>query len=308
MKLASYTIDGRDRFGIVVDGGVIDLNRRVQSSTLRELIACEPNAVAPYAGESPDHSLSAITLRPPIPDPGMLICIGLNTYSHLEESRALRPDSAPPSRPWTFLRSPRSITGHEQALMTPNASPLHDYEGEIALIIGKYARHVAQDKALDYVFGYSCFNEGSIRDFQLHSPLYTSGKNFPRSGSFGPWIVTADEIADVRNFELTTRVNGDVVQKMKYEDLIFGFAELIAYITSFTELHPGDVIATGTAAGVGAFRRPFFWLSPGDVCEVEVRGIGVLRNKIVEAQGKDRGPVTGNVKANTEEALALLKK
>lgn len=310
MKLASYTIDGHDTFGIVVDDAVIDLGRRVKSPTLRELIATEPAIIAEYAGERPDHALNEITFLPPIPDPGMIICMGLNTYSHLEEFRAMNGPNAPaPAKPWTFLRSPRSITGHQQNLVRPNGSPLYDYEGEIALIIGKHARHVAHDEALDYVFGYSCFNEGSIRDFQLHSPLYTSGKNFPRTGSFGPWIVTADEIADVADLEVTTRVNGSVVQEMKYDDLIFDFADILTYISSFTELHPGDVVVTGTAAGVGAFRQPNLWLTPDDVCEVEVKGIGVLRNTVADAQGKDRGPITrDDPQAAAEEARAALKK
>lgn len=310
MRLASYTIDGRNSFGIVSDSGVIDLGRRVAYAGLREMIAADPKGAAQYAGEAPDHALDAISFLPPISDPGMIICMGLNTYSHLEEARALPGASASiPLKPWTFLRTARSITGHGQNIIRPNGSPLHDYEGEIALIIGKNARHVSEDDALDYIFGYSCFNEGSIRDFQLHSPFYTSGKNFPRSGSFGPWIVTADEIDDINDFHVTTRVNGTVVQTMKYDDLIFGFQKIIAYISSFTELYPGDVIVTGTAAGVGAFRQPNLWLTPGDICEVEVTGIGTLRNPVAEAQGADRGPITRtDPKVAAEEARVFLKK
>jgi 2-keto-4-pentenoate hydratase/2-oxohepta-3-ene-1,7-dioic acid hydratase in catechol pathway len=310
MRLASYTIGGRSTFGIVVDDAVIDLGRRVKWPTLRELIAADPTAAAEYAGERPDYALSEVTLMPPIPEPGMIICLGLNTYSHLREYRELNgADAPPPAKPWVFLRSSRSIAAHGQDLVRPNASPLFDFEGEIALIIGKHARHVPPEKALDHAFGYACFNEGSIRDFQLHSPLYTAGKNFPRSGSFGPWIVTADEIADIGDFSLTTRLNGAVVQEMKYDDLIFGFPEMISYISSFTELHPGDVIVTGTAAGVGGMRKPPLWMVPGDNIEVEVTGLGVLRNKVVDAQGSDRGPITcDDPAAAVEAARALMKK
>ena len=307
MKLLSYAIEGRDTFGLVEGDGVIDLGRRVASPTLRALIADEPDAIAAHAGERPDHDIGAITFRPPIPDPGMIICLGLNTHSHLVEARAMNPDARAPAKPWTFMRSPRSITGHNQNLLRPNGSPLFDYEGEIALVIGKHARHVTRENALDHVFGYSCFNEGSIRDYQLHSPLYTSGKNFPRTGSFGPWIVTADEVTDVTDLRVTTRLNGAVLQEMGYDDLIFGFADILCYVTSFTELHPGDVIVTGTAAGVGAFRQPNVWLTPGDICEVEVKGIGVLRNTVADAQGRDRGPVTrDDPEAAAAEARAAL--
>lgn len=293
MKLLSYAVDGRETFGIVTDAGVIDLGRRVRARTLRELIATAPETIGDHAGEPADHDLADISFLPPITDPGMIICLGLNTYSHLEEYRARNgADAPPPGKPWVFLRMARTVTGHGQELIRPNASPLLDYEGEIALIIGKRARHVTPEEALDVIFGYSCFNEGSVRDFQVHSPLYTAGKNFPRSGSFGPWIVTADEIADVRDFRLTTRLNGEVVQEMRYDDLIFGFAESIAYISSFTELEPGDVIVSGTPAGVAIMREPQLWLKAGDMCEVEVSGIGTLRNIVADARGRDRGPVT----------------
>lgn len=310
MKLISYTIDGRDAFGIVSGNGVIDLSMRVTSPTLRALIANESEVLATYAADTPDHSLDEITFLPPIPEPGMIMCLGLNTWSHLEEVR-LRSgkEAAPPPKPWTFLRTSRSMTGHRQPLLLPNASPLFDYEGEIALVIGRRGRHLTPDNALDHVLGYSCFNEGSIRDFQMHSQLYTAGKNFPRSGGFGPWIVTADEVGDVRDLALTTSVNGTVVQEMRYDDLIFGFGEALAYISSFTDLEPGDVIVSGTGAGVGAMREPLLWLGDGDTCDVEINRVGTLSNTVAIAQGRDRGPVTRtDAPAAYDEAIAAMKK
>lgn len=310
MKLISYAVDGRETFGIVVGDGVIDLGSRVASPNLRMLIADEPDVIRKHADAAPDHRLDAIRFLPPIPEPGMLICLGLNTWSHLEEVRVRQGQEAPPpDKPWVFLRTARSMTGHREPLMLPNGSPLFDYEGEIALIIGKRARHLTPENALDHIFGFSCFNEGSIRDFQMHAPLYTAGKNFPRSGSFGPWIVTADEIGDVRDLTLTTRVNGTVVQEMRYDDLIFGFGEALAYISSFTDLEPGDVIVSGTAAGVGAMRDPPLWLRDGDVCEVEVDRIGTLVNRVAMASGRDRGPITReDAQAARAESLAAMQK
>ena len=243
--------------------------------------------------DEPDCAVADIEFRPVIPNPGMIMCVGLNTDSHLAEFRRSRgSDAPPPAKPWLFLRLPRSFTGHDQPIEKPNISPLHDYEGEIALIIGKPGRHISRKDALSHIAGYSCCNEGSIRDFQLHSPLYAAGKNFMRSGSFGPWMVTADEFDSPESLSVVTRVNGTVVQEMPYSDLIFKFDELISYISILTELLPGDVIVTGTGAGVGIMRRPQLWLKNGDICEVEVAGVGTLRNEIVEAAGANRSAET----------------
>lgn len=309
MKLASYRANGKESFGLIVGNGVVDLRSRLDGvADLKSLLGRGIDDLAGYSVLTADHALEDIEFLPVIPNPGMIMCMGLNTHSHLQEFRERRglPDAPPPPKPWLFMRSPRSVTGHGQALEKPNASPLFDYEGEIALIIGKFGRHIRREEALGHVAGYSCFNEGSIRDFQIHSPLYTAGKNFPRSGSFGPWLVTADEVGSPGALSVTTRLNGEVVQMMPYDDLIYGFEEMIEYISSFTELHPGDVIVTGTGAGVGAMRDPKLWMKAGDICEIEVAGVGTLRNHVEEAQGVHRGPLTRiDAAAVYEEAIAL---
>lgn len=304
MKLASYQINNKDSFGIVTDEGIIDLSSRVEGgiTDLKSLIDHGLQGLEQIALEvKPDYALEEVSFLPVIPNPGIILCVGLNTQSHFDEvGEALGIFNDKPEQPWLFTRSARAQVGHGQTLEKPNGSPLYDYEGEIAVIIGKKGRFVTEDDALDYVAGYSCFNDGSLRDFQMHSPLFTSGKNFPRSGGFGPWLVTTDEISSPESLHLTTRVNGEVVQEMPYSDLLFTFPQLISYISQFTELLPGDVIVTGTAAGVGVLRQPPLMLQHGDICEVEVSGVGTLVNPVADAQGENRAPVT---RANVDEVL-----
>ncbi len=188
-----------------------------------------------------------------------------------------------PAHPWLFVRFAASQTGHGQALLRPPESPQFDYEGELAVIIGKPAHRVSAAAAMGYVAGYSCFNDGSVRDFQRHSSQFTAGKNFLRSGSLGPWLVTADEIPDPSTLSLQTRLNGQVMQAAGIDDLLFSVPALIEYITTFTRLEPGDVIATGTPGGVGVARQPPVFMTAGDVVEVEISGIGVLRNPVIDA-------------------------
>jgi 2-keto-4-pentenoate hydratase/2-oxohepta-3-ene-1,7-dioic acid hydratase in catechol pathway len=195
-----------------------------------------------------------------------------------------------------------------QDLEKPNGSPLFDYEGEIAIVIGKLGRHIPEADALDYVAGYACYNDGSVRDYQLHSHMFTSGKNFPRSGSFGPWLVTPDEAGDPESFTLTTRLNGDVMQQMPYADLIYNFNEIISYVSEFTELHPGDVIVTGSAAGSALFSQPQRWLQDGDVIEIEVPSIGTLTNTVEMAEGINIAPKTrSDAREVFMEALAYAR-
>jgi 2-keto-4-pentenoate hydratase/2-oxohepta-3-ene-1,7-dioic acid hydratase in catechol pathway len=180
-----------------------------------------------------------------------------------------------------FVRFGDSIVGHGRPLLKPRESAQFDYEGELAVVIGKRARRVPRDRALDYVAGYSCFNDGSIRDYQRHSPQFTPGKNFHASGSFGPWLVTRDEIADPRTLTLTTRLNGSVMQHESVGELCFDVPQLIEYCSTWAQLEPGDVIVTGTPGGVGAGRKPPVWMKGGDTVEVEITGIGTLRNNVV---------------------------
>jgi 2-keto-4-pentenoate hydratase/2-oxohepta-3-ene-1,7-dioic acid hydratase in catechol pathway len=181
-----------------------------------------------------------------------------------------------------FVRFQDSIVGHGQAIQRPTSSAQLDWEGELAVIIGKRARRVTRARALDYVAGYACFNDGSVRDYQRHSQQFTPGKNFHASGSFGPWLVTTDEQPDPRKLRLSTRLNGDVMQDESVGELCFDVAQLIEYCSTWSQLEPGDVIVTGTPGGVGAGRKPPLWMKAGDTVEVEITGLGVLRNPIVD--------------------------
>ena len=222
--------------------------------------------------------MDSVQYLPVIPNPSKTLCVGINYVTHIREmGRDM------PKHPWLFVRFPDSQTGHEQPLLRPLASHRFDYEGELAVIIGRSAHRVAAEEALSYIAGYSCFNDGSVRDFQRHSSQFTAGKNFLCSGSLGPWLVTADDIPHYRELTLETRLNGKTMQAAGIDDLLFGIETLLEYITTFTRLEPGDVIATGTPGGVGVAREPPVFMSAGDVVEVEISRIGVLRNPIEDA-------------------------
>jgi len=184
--------------------------------------------------------------------------------------------------PVLFLRLPESQIGHLQPLLRPRVSQQLDFEGELAVVIGQPGRHIRASQALDHVAGYSIYNEASIRDWQKHTHQFTAGKNFSGTGAFGPWLVTPDEIPDPRKLTLTTRLNGAVMQHASVGDLIFPIEELIAYVSRITELRPGDVLVTGTPSGVGGLRTPPVWMQPGDLVEVEISQLGVLRNPVAE--------------------------
>ena len=279
MKLASFSAAGRDTYGAVVEGGVVDLGRRLgdRYPTLRAAIAGD--ALARLAGEvvaaKPDFSLAQVTLLPPITDPDKVICAGRNYRAHAAEA-----GGAPPENPQVFLRLVNTLVAHGQPMVCPKISGDFDYEGELALIIGKPGRHIAKADALSHIFGYTLFNDGSIRDIQFKHSI-AAGKNFHQTGGFGPWIVTADEIPDPTRLHLATRLNGHEVQHTGIDDLIFDIPTLISYCSDWTPMVAGDVISTGTPEGVGFARKPPLWMKPGDVVEVEIGGIGVLRNPIV---------------------------
>ena len=279
MKLASFSAAGRDTYGAVVEGGVVDLGRRLgdRYPTLRAAIAGD--ALARLAGEvvaaKPDFSLAQVTLLPPITDPDKIICAGRNYRAHAAEA-----GGAPPENPQVFLRLVNTLVAHGQPMVCPKISGDFDYEGELALIIGKPGRHIAKADALSHIFGYTLFNDGSIRDIQFKHSI-AAGKNFHQTGGFGPWIVTADEIPDPTRLHLATRLNGHEVQHTGIDDLIFDIPTLISYCSDWTPLVAGDVISTGTPEGVGFARKPPLWMKPGDFVEVEIGGIGVLRNPIV---------------------------
>lgn len=281
MRLLSFEKDGASSFGIVVDGGVIDAGRRLEGefASLRDVLAAgAQNLLRGMAGLDPDHALDSIDFLPVIADPGAkFLCVGVNYMPHIREM-----GREPPDHPVIFVRFLDSLVGHERPIVRPAASEQLDFEGELAVVIGRRARHVPRERALDHVAGYSCFNDGSVRDFQRHALQWTPGKNFHASGAFGPWLVTADEHPDPAALELTTRLNGEIVQQERVGELCFSIPDLIAYCSTWAQLEPGDVIATGTPGGVGAGRTPPLWMKVGDRVEVEIAGIGTLANPIAD--------------------------
>jgi 2-keto-4-pentenoate hydratase/2-oxohepta-3-ene-1,7-dioic acid hydratase in catechol pathway len=275
MKLVSYIREGRPGWGIVADGGVIDATSQYPS--LKAALAADGLAkVAAWArGRAADVRLDAVVLEPTIPDPGKVWCCGLNYNDHVKESgRELT------EQPTFFTRWADAQTGHGRPLMRPRESVQFDYEGEIAVIVGRGGRRIAEADAGHHVAGYACFNDGSIRDWQRHTSQFAPGKNFWRSGSLGPWMVTADEISFGTSMTLVTRLNGVEMQRATTEMMIHSIARQIAYVSTVAPLEPGDVIVTGTPGGVGARRTPPVWMKAGDVVEIEIDKVGVLRNPI----------------------------
>ena len=267
------------KFGAVVDGGIVDLSARLEGRwpSLRAAIGGKawPQLAAAAKGTPADFKLDEVEFAPTIPDPAKIICVGLNYSSHVGEmGREL------PKVPSLFSRLHDTLIGHGAAMVRPRASTHFDFEGELAVVIGESCRAVPRARALSVVAGYSCFVDGSVRDFQKHS--VTAGKNFPSTGPLGPWLATADEILDPQALSLTTRLNGNVVQKDTTGHMIFDVATIIEYVSTFTPLSPGDVIATGTPDGVGAGRKPPLWMKAGDRLEVEISRIGTLSTHVVD--------------------------
>jgi 2-keto-4-pentenoate hydratase/2-oxohepta-3-ene-1,7-dioic acid hydratase in catechol pathway len=285
MRLASYRSAGQPCWGVVVererrlqivdgtaatDGRYGSVRQVLQEAAIQEVA---------LAASSFKHALEldAVQLLPPVIDPSKILAVGLNYAAHAAES-----GSEEPAAPIFFTRFPDTLLGHGEAIVRPRLSAQLDFEGELAVVMGREGRHIPVSEALSFVAGYTCFNDVSVRDYQKES--ITAGKNFPATGPFGPWLVTADELPDPSGLCLTTRLNGHVVQQAGTSMLIHSVAELIAYVSGFTRLLPGDVIATGTPAGIGARRNPALWMRPGDTVEVEISQIGLLRN-IVIAEG-----------------------
>lgn len=279
MRLASYHVAGRPSYGIITDAGAIDLPSRLGADcpTLRAAIAAGalPRIRAAATG-APDVALANLAFDLPLPDSGKIICIGRNYRGHVAEG-----NSKLPEQPSVFIRTLESFVPQDGALVRPRVSSHFDYEGELALVIGTKGRHIAPADALSHIFGYTCLNEGSIRDYQFTHSL-TVGKNFHHSGSIGPWIVPAEEVGDPTKLTLRTRLNGTQVQHTRTDDLIFDIPAIIAYLSVLLPLNPGDIISTGTPEGVGFARKPPLWMKAGDTVEVEISGIGTLRNSVVD--------------------------
>ena len=276
MKLVSFVAAGRPGYGVVKQGGVIDLGHRMP--TLRALLAAGALAEAEAASReaTPDFPLEGLELAPVIPDPDKIVCVGLNYRDHVAETG--RTETAKPA---LFGRFAGSQVGHLRPLVKPRVSNEFDHEGELAVVIGKKGRHIPAGRALKHVAGYSCCNEGSVRDWQRHASQHLAGKSFAGTGGFGPWLVTADEIPDPSQLTFETRLNGQVVQHTTTNLMITSVPEQIACISTILPLLPGDVIVSGTPGGVGLKRSPPLFMRAGDMAEVEIGGIGTLRNPVV---------------------------
>ena len=284
MKLLSFSHRGKPSYGALLGGGVVELGQRAgpRYADLRALLDREGLQAAAElaASRTPDYAVDEIVYLPPIPAPEKIICVGINYRDRNEE---YRDGTERPRYPSIFMRAPDSLVGHRAAIVRPPESSQLDYEGEIAVVIGKRGRRIPPSAALSHIAGISYMNEGTIRDWLRHAKFnVTPGKNFDRSGSIGPWMTTSDELGGFDGIRVTTRVNGEVRQDDTTANMLFPIAQLIAYVSTFTTLKPGDVIATGTPTGAGARFDPPRFLVPGDVIEVEVAGVGVLVNAVAD--------------------------
>jgi 2-keto-4-pentenoate hydratase/2-oxohepta-3-ene-1,7-dioic acid hydratase in catechol pathway len=283
MKLASFMAGGRATWGAVVDDRVFDLGGVLGERLpgLRQVVEQGAYADAQAAlGRAAAFAVAEVEWLPVIPDPGKILCIGLNYEDHRVEAGRDKT-----GHPAVFTRFADSQLGHGQPILRPKVSTALDYEGELAVVIGKGGRYIKAAEAMSHIAGYACYNDGTVRDWQRHTIQFTPGKNFPGTGGFGPWMVTPDEIDDITALRITTRVNGQVVQDAGFDQLIFPIATIIEYCSSFTPLSPGDVIATGTPGGVGFKRQPPLFLKPGDQVEVDIPGVGLLVNGVADDVG-----------------------
>ena len=278
MRLVSFVDDGRTACGVLEDDRIL-VDPGSRHADLKTVL--EQNALSGFAeacaASGKRIPLDQVTLLPVIANPAKILCVGHNYEEHRQET-----GRAKTAHPSLFVRFADTLIGHEAPIVRPPFSISLDFEGELAVVIGRGGFRVSPEQALDLVAGYSCFNDGSVRDWQWHTQQFTPGKNFPSTGAFGPALVTPDEVGALDDLTIETRLNGDVVQSSTLGHMIFPVAEIIAYVSSFTRLSPGDVIATGTPGGVGAKRQPPVWLKPGDVVEVDIAGVGVLRNGVVD--------------------------
>lgn len=278
MKLVSFKHAAAISYGVFEDGAIRDVGALLQGRfpTLRAALAA-PAEISQAVEKAPLVALDEVSLLPPIPDAGRIVCVGLNYRAHIAET-----GRGAPSYPILFPRYPDSLVGHGAHLVRPRVSSNFDFEGELAVVIGKPGRHVGVDRAMEHVAGYACFNDGSIRDYQRRASQFMPGKCFWRSGGFGPWLVTRDEAPEPAAMELQTRLNGEVMQQAGVNDLLFDIPTLVSCLSEIWPLQVGDVIATGTAGGVGEHREPPVWLKPGDTVEVEITGLGTLANTVID--------------------------
>jgi 2-keto-4-pentenoate hydratase/2-oxohepta-3-ene-1,7-dioic acid hydratase in catechol pathway len=283
MKLLTFDAGAGARLGLATDDGIVDLTDRAGTASLRELIAAgRVDEMGQFAGEAPDHGLDDVTYLPPITDPAHIWCVGVNYMDHLQEAIDAGLPRSKTEHPMIFGRYADTFVGHNQPILKSSVVEKLDYECELAVIIGKGGRYIAKEDALSHVAGYSCFNEGSARDWQYHTAQVVPGKNFQGTGGFGPWMVTADEIPDPQVLDIATVLNGETLQSANTKDMIFDVVTIISYVSHISELQPGDVIASGTPSGVGQSREPQIFMQIGDTCEIRIEKVGTLVNGIAE--------------------------
>ena len=274
MKFASFAYGAKSSWGAVHDGALVDLGHL--SPSLKQAIMADALPATPAELDPATRiPVSDIRWLPVIPDPDKILCVGLNYENHRTET-----GRSEVQHPTIFVRFANSQIGHEEAVIRPFVSEKLDWEGELAVIIGRPGRHISEEHALAHVAGFSCYNDVTVRDWQRHTHQFTPGKNFIGTGAFGPWMVTADEVGPLDGLRLQTRLNGKIVQDATLGEMIFGVARQIAYCSTFTRLEPGDVIATGTPGGVGATRQPQVWMKAGDRINVSIDKVGTLRNVV----------------------------
>ena len=284
MKFISFEKSGVAGYGAVIGDRVVDLSKSFSDryTDMRAVLEADalPELQKAAEGSTGDYDLADVTLLRPVTNPRMTICVGVN---YANRNAEYKDGSKEASFPSLFMRTPQSLVAHGEDIHRPPESDQLDYEGEIVLVIGKSGRRIPEDQALDHVAGVTIMNEGTLRDWIRHAKFnVTQGKNFDRSGAMGPWFVTMDEMPDMLDLRVTTRVNDEVRQDDTTASMMYPIPYLINYISTFTELHPGDIIATGTPTGAGARFDPPRYLKPGDVVEVEVEGVGILRNQIAD--------------------------
>lgn len=278
MRLATFDQDNRPRWGAVLGDQIAPLDHAWPS--LRLALGAGNHAIAAALADTKTRvPLAAVRLLPPVPDPEKIFCAGVNYKSHIAET-----GREAPKYPSMFMRFPDSQVGGYEPILRPFLSEEYDWEAELAVVVGKTARHVPRERAYEYVAGYACFGDHTLRDYTRHERQITPGKNFYHSGVFGPWIVTTDEIPDPTTLTLTGRLNGEIMQQASTGDLLYDIPYLISYLSSFSVLKPGDVIATGTPSGVGFTRKPPIWMKPGDTFEIEISSIGTCRNTVIQEQ------------------------
>jgi 2-keto-4-pentenoate hydratase/2-oxohepta-3-ene-1,7-dioic acid hydratase in catechol pathway len=282
MKVVSFLRNGKSSYGVVSGDGIVDVGAKLGGRYPDLVAVLKAGALgeveAAAKGAAADLPYKGTVLLPVIPNPGKIVCVGVNYDEHRREM-----GREPPGHPTIFVRFPESQVAHDQPLLKPAESDKLDYEAELAVIIGKTGYKVSEADALSIIAGYSCYNDGSVRDWQTHTGQFTPGKNFNATGGFGPWMVTANDIPDPQALKIESRLNGQVMQSSNTDLMTFNIRKIIAYVTTFTPLQPGDVIATGTPGGVGTKRNPPVYMKDGDIIEIEIEKIGTLSNPVKNA-------------------------